>query len=77
MLDAGGSALGTSAYQRLKFESLLRVQQLVPKLPPRLLALALNGMASKRFVDWSFGHYLQIAPPEFAGAPRQRAAVAA
>jgi flavin-dependent dehydrogenase len=56
---------------RWKFESLLRVQQLIPRVPPRLLALALNGMASKRFVDWSFGHYLEIAPPEFAqSAPR-------
>jgi hypothetical protein len=35
-------------------------------VPPRLLGLALRGMASKRFVDWSFGHYLDIAPPEFA-----------
>ncbi len=56
---------------RWKFESLLRVQQLIPRVPPRLLAVALNGMASKRFVDWSFGHYLNIAPPEFAhSAPR-------
>ena len=23
-------------------------------------------MQAKRFVDWSFGHYLRIAPPEFA-----------
>ena len=48
---------------------MLRVQQLVPRVPPRLLAPALNGMASKRFVDWSFGHYLNIAPPEFAAPP--------
>jgi flavin-dependent dehydrogenase len=53
---------------RWKFESLLRVQQLIPKVPPRLLALALNGMANERFVGWSFGHYLQIAPPEYARA---------
>jgi hypothetical protein len=30
----------------------------------------------KRFVDWSFGHYLRIAPPEFVRvrppAPRRR-----
>ena len=25
-------------------------------------------MGSKRFVDWSFSHYLAIAPPEFAGS---------
>jgi flavin-dependent dehydrogenase len=53
---------------RWKFDAMLRVQKLVPRVPPRLLAPALNGMAAKRFVEWSFGHYLQIAPPEFAGA---------
>jgi hypothetical protein len=25
-------------------------------------------MDSQRFVDWSFGHYLGICPPEFADA---------
>ena len=45
---------------------MLRVQQLVPRVPPRLLAPALDAMASKKFVDWSFGHYLEIAPPSFA-----------
>jgi hypothetical protein len=25
-------------------------------------------MQSRRFLDWSFGHYLAIAPPEFAAA---------
>jgi hypothetical protein len=24
-------------------------------------------MGTKAFVDWSFSHYLQIAPPSFAG----------
>ncbi len=57
---------GFSGSHRGKFESMLRVQQLVPRVPPRLLAGLLNGMGSKRFVDWSFGHYLNIAPPEFA-----------
>jgi hypothetical protein len=29
-------------------------------------------MGSKAFIDWSFNHYLNIAPPSFAtaGAPR-------
>ena len=53
---------------RWKFDAMLRVQKLVPRVPPRLLAPALNGMGTKSFVDWSFGHYLQIAPPSFAGA---------
>ena len=29
---------------------------------------ALRAMQSRRFVDWSFGHYLEIAPPEFVGS---------
>jgi flavin-dependent dehydrogenase len=61
-----------SAAHRWKFEAMLRVQRLVPRVPPRLLAPALRAMGSRSFVDWSFGHYLQIAPPSFAlaGAPR-------
>jgi flavin-dependent dehydrogenase len=58
-----------SAAHRWKFESLLRVQRLIPRLPPRLLTPALRAMATDRFVRWSFGHYLRIAPPGFAGAP--------
>jgi flavin-dependent dehydrogenase len=50
-----------------KFDAMLRVQKLVPRVPPRLLAPMLNGMGTKAFVDWSFGHYLKIAPPSFAG----------
>ena len=55
-----------SAAHRWKFESLLRVQRLVPRVPPRLLAPALRGMASDRFVRWAFGHYLRIAHPAYA-----------
>jgi flavin-dependent dehydrogenase len=55
-----------SAAHRWKFESMLRVQRLIPKVPPRLLAPGLRAMASDRFVGWAFGHYLRIAPPEFA-----------
>jgi flavin-dependent dehydrogenase len=51
-----------------KFKWMLRVQKLVPRVPPRILAPLLRLMGSKRFVDWSFGHYLQIAPPEYAGS---------
>ncbi len=59
-----------SAAHRWKFESLLRVQRLIPRVPPRLLAPALRAMASDRFVRWAFGHYLRIAPPELAARPR-------
>jgi menaquinone-9 beta-reductase len=55
-----------SASHRWKFEAMLRVQRLVPHVPPRLLAVMLRGMERRSFVHWSFGHYLRIAPPEFA-----------
>jgi len=49
-----------------KFRWMLRVQRLVPKIPPRLLGPLVRLLGAKRFIDWSFSHYLQIAPPEFA-----------
>jgi digeranylgeranylglycerophospholipid reductase len=52
-----------------KFRWMLRVQRLVPRVPPRLLGPLIRLMGNKRFIDWSFGHYLNIAPPEFAGRP--------
>ncbi|MCW3065903.1 MAG: monooxygenase FAD-binding protein [Solirubrobacterales bacterium] len=63
-----------------KFRWLLRTQRAVPRIPPRLLAVLLRGMQSRRFVRWSFDHYLRIAPPpDSAPAPRaaDRAPVAA
>ncbi len=47
------------------FRWMLRVQRLVPRVAPRLLAATLKRMQAKRFVDWSFGHYLSIAHPSF------------
>lgn len=59
-----------SAGHRFAFDSMLKVQRLIPRVPPKVLAPALRAMGSKRFVDWSFGHYLKIAPPEYAlGGP--------
>jgi flavin-dependent dehydrogenase len=56
-----------------KFRWMLRVQKLVPKLPARLQRLVIRMVGNRRFIHWSFGHYLQIAPPEFAGpAPEPR-----
>jgi menaquinone-9 beta-reductase len=54
------------------FQWMLRVQRLVPRIAPRLLAPALRAMGAKRFVDWSFGHYLDIAHPSFASAGEPR-----
>ncbi len=49
-----------------KFRWMLRVQKLVPKIPPRLLGPLVRLLGNRRFIEWSFSHYLQIAPPEFA-----------
>jgi flavin-dependent dehydrogenase len=73
------SALATygdfSDSHRWKFEAMLAAQRVVPRVPPRLLHHSIGAMQAKRFVDWSFRHYLEIAPPEFALAgPRPRAA---
>jgi flavin-dependent dehydrogenase len=70
-----------SARHERHYRWLLRVQRLVPKVPPRLLATALRGMSRDDFVRWSFGHYLRIAHPayarELAARPGPRRAVAA
>jgi digeranylgeranylglycerophospholipid reductase len=54
-----------SADHEWKFRWMLRTQKAVPRVAPRLLARGLRAMESKRFVDWSFGHYLEIAHPRF------------
>jgi flavin-dependent dehydrogenase len=56
-----------SASHRFAFGSMLRAQRLVPRVAPRLLAGGLRGMQAKRFVNWSFAHYLKIAHPSFVG----------
>jgi flavin-dependent dehydrogenase len=57
------------------FRWMLRVQRLIPRVPPRVLAPALRAMERERFIAWAFGHYLAVAPPEFVG-PRARPAYA-
>ena len=57
-----------SAGHAWKFEWMLRAQRFVPKVPPRALALATRGMASRRFTHWAFDHYLKLAPPDFVRA---------
>jgi flavin-dependent dehydrogenase len=61
-----------SAAHEWKFRWMLRTQKAVPRVPPKLLGRAIGAMGAKPFVDWSFNHYLNIAPPSFAtaGAPR-------
>ena len=62
-----------SARHDFHFRWLLRVQRLIPRVPPRVLAAALRGMEDQHFLRWSFGHYLRIAHPAYArelAAPR-------
>jgi flavin-dependent dehydrogenase len=67
------------------FTWLLRMQRLIPRVPPRILAAALRGMSLEAFVRWSFTHYLRIAHPIYArelaapaaGASRRHAPLAA
>jgi digeranylgeranylglycerophospholipid reductase len=64
-----------SAGHEWKFRWMLRAQRLVPRIPPRLRAPLIAAAGRQRFVDWSFGHYLDIAHPDFARAePVQRPA---
>lgn len=56
------------------FKWMLRVQNLIPRLPPRLLNLGVRASSTQSFVDWSFGHYLKVAHHSFAAPSRQRAA---
>ncbi len=51
-----------------KFRWMLRAQRLVPRIPPRLLGPMIRLLGRKRFVDWSFDHYLRIAPPGLAAS---------
>jgi flavin-dependent dehydrogenase len=63
---------------RWKYEWMLRVQKLVPRVPPRILGPALKGMSRDGFARWAFNHYLEICGPEIAApAPEQRQPVAA
>jgi len=57
-----------NADHRWKFEWMLRIQRLVPRVPPRLLAPALRAMSTDAFVRWSFNHYMNIADPSLAEA---------
>ena len=55
-----------SARHDFHFRWLLRVQRLVPRVPPRLLARSLDAMTAESFTRWAFGHYLRIAHPAYA-----------
>jgi flavin-dependent dehydrogenase len=54
-----------SASHARPFRWMLRVQRLIPRVPPRLLGASLRAIDRKRFIDWAFGHYLNVAHPGF------------
>jgi flavin-dependent dehydrogenase len=66
-----------SAGHATAFRWMLRVQRLIPRVAPRLLARGLQAMRTQRFIDWSFGHYLRIAHPDFATSERRQPALSA
>ncbi len=62
-----------SASHAAPFAWMLRVQRLIPRVAPRLLAGSLRAMQSRRFLDWAFGHYLEIAHPRYVTAAHAHA----
>ncbi len=64
-----------------KFRWLLRVQDWIPRVPPRALTGVLHALERRGVTAWAFDRYLNIAPPSFATPPRlparARAALAA
>ncbi|MDQ6842313.1 MAG: NAD(P)/FAD-dependent oxidoreductase [Actinomycetota bacterium] len=60
-----------SAGHALPFRWMLRAQRLVPRMAPALLSGSLRAIErSQRFIDWSFGHYLKVAHPDFVEQQR-------
>ena len=55
-----------SAGHRWKFESMYGVQRSIPHLHGPVLDNLTRAFARRRVAHWSFGHYLEIAPPRFA-----------
>jgi flavin-dependent dehydrogenase len=71
-----------NAAHEWKYRWMLATQRIVPRIPPRALGPLIKVAGTKRFVDWSFGHYLDIAHPDFmkstpARPPARRLRVAA
>jgi flavin-dependent dehydrogenase len=58
-----------NAAHEWKFDWMLRVQDLIPRIPPRLLGRALGVLERERITRWSFDHYLGICPPDVVGPP--------
>ncbi len=55
-----------SASHGWKYACMLQVQHGIPKLRPRALGAMARTFERGGPAHWAFGHYLRIAPPEFA-----------
>ncbi|MEX0992458.1 MAG: NAD(P)/FAD-dependent oxidoreductase [Solirubrobacterales bacterium] len=66
--DALRSYASFSARHARQFKWMLRMQRLVPRVPPRALSIAARAMGNRRFTHWAFNHYLNIAHPSFVSA---------
>jgi menaquinone-9 beta-reductase len=55
-----------SASHRSAFGSALRLQWLIPRIPPRALTMLLHALGRQRLVDRAFGWYLDQAHPAYA-----------
>jgi len=75
--EALGRYAAFSARHARAFGLALRLQRLMPALPPRVLTGVLKVMASQRLIDRSFGWYLDQAHPSFAEAQGASAAAPA
>ena len=63
-----------------KFRWMLRMQDAVPKIPPRLLQKKIGVLGMRSLTHWAFGHYLEIAHHRLVEAgppPRARRTVPA
>ena len=72
--DALASYRRFSAGHGKAFARALRLQRLIPALPPRVLTLALKLIGAQPVVDRAFGWYLDQAHPAFASAQAGRPA---
>jgi flavin-dependent dehydrogenase len=54
-----------SAGHALPYRWMLRLQRLIPRVHPRVLAASLRAIDRRSFVHWAFDHYLNIAHPDF------------
>ncbi len=63
-----------SAGHALPYRWMLRLQRLIPRVPPRILGASLRAIDHRRFIHWAFTHYLEVAHPRFVAeavrAPR-------